>query len=165
MQSGAGGRSRERHPARAWQQRLAGAASPLPAKRRIESLQIDGTLAAVKARATFATFEFIDRLLLLKIVRPLAESSPRRSTARSEACKTCEATKRAARVVSASMKHARAAALLFSTALAASAAADDRPQIEPVRASVPPAIDGRLDDAVWQAPGAAGERTGSRTTP
>jgi hypothetical protein len=51
----------------AWQQRLAGAASPLPAKRRIESLQIDGTLAAVKARATFATFEFIDRLLLLKI--------------------------------------------------------------------------------------------------
>jgi hypothetical protein len=50
------------------------------------------------------------------------------------------------------MKHARAAALLFSTALAASAAADDRPQIEPVRASVPPAIDGRLDDAVWQAP-------------
>ena len=51
----------------AWQQRLAGAASPLPARRRIESLQIDGTLAAVKARATFETFVFVDRLLLLKI--------------------------------------------------------------------------------------------------
>jgi hypothetical protein len=50
-----------------WQQRLAGAGAPAPATRRIESLEIDGTLAAVKARATFATFEFVDRLLLLKV--------------------------------------------------------------------------------------------------
>src|SRR5262245_40178386 len=50
-----------------WQQRLAGAAVPTPATRRIESLDVDGTLAAVKARATFDTFEFIDRLILLKV--------------------------------------------------------------------------------------------------
>ena len=38
-------------------------------------------------------------------------------------------------------------------AIAAPAVAEDRPRIEPVRATEPPAIDGRLDDAVWaQAP-------------
>jgi len=50
-----------------WQQRLAAAGAPAAATRRIESLQIDGTMAAVKARATFATFEFVDRLILLKV--------------------------------------------------------------------------------------------------
>jgi len=50
-----------------WQQRLTAGGVPAPATRRIESLEIDGTMAAVKARATFATFEFIDRLLLLKV--------------------------------------------------------------------------------------------------
>ena len=50
-----------------WQQRLASAAAPAPATRRIESVEVDGTMAAVKARATFATFELVDRLLLLKV--------------------------------------------------------------------------------------------------
>ena len=50
-----------------WQQRLAAAGAPAPATRRIESLEVDGTMAAVKARATFATFELVDRLVLLKI--------------------------------------------------------------------------------------------------
>jgi hypothetical protein len=50
------------------------------------------------------------------------------------------------------MRQTLAAATLLFSALAASAAASDRPQIEPVRASQPPSIDGRLDDAVWQTP-------------
>ena len=42
---------------------------------------------------------------------------------------------------------------VLSAAITAPAVAQDRPRIEPVRASEPPAIDGRLDDAVWaQAP-------------
>jgi hypothetical protein len=43
-------------------------------------------------------------------------------------------------------------ALILFGALAAPAAADERPRIEPVRASLPPSIDGRLDDVVWQSP-------------
>ena len=43
--------------------------------------------------------------------------------------------------------------LLLIAAIAAPAVAQDRPRIDPVRATEPPAIDGRLDDAVWaQAP-------------
>ena len=49
------------------------------------------------------------------------------------------------------MKHRVAAATLLSAVLAATAGAADRPQIQPVRASQPPSIDGRLDDAIWQA--------------
>jgi putative lumazine-binding protein len=51
-----------------WQERMrtAGGAPPA-ATRRVESIEIDGTMAAVKARATFATFEFVDRLVLLKV--------------------------------------------------------------------------------------------------
>jgi uncharacterized protein DUF5916/cellulose/xylan binding protein with CBM9 domain len=48
------------------------------------------------------------------------------------------------------MKHRVAAATLLSAVLAATAGAADRPQIAPVRASQPPSIDGRLDDAIWQ---------------
>jgi hypothetical protein len=35
---------------------------------------------------------------------------------------------------------------------AGAATAEERPRLEPARASIPPTIDGRLDDAVWQAP-------------
>jgi hypothetical protein len=48
------------------------------------------------------------------------------------------------------MTRSHAGAVVLFTALAASAAAAERPTIEPVRASQPPSIDGRLDDAVWQ---------------
>ncbi|HET7294647.1 MAG TPA: DUF5916 domain-containing protein [Vicinamibacteria bacterium] len=44
------------------------------------------------------------------------------------------------------------AAPVLLVALSGSALAQDRPRIEPVRAAEPPAIDGRLDDAVWQTP-------------
>ena len=50
------------------------------------------------------------------------------------------------------MIHTRAVVVTILSALAASAAAQDRPQIEPVRATEPPSIDGRLDDVVWQTP-------------
>jgi hypothetical protein len=43
------------------------------------------------------------------------------------------------------------ATLLFAALAAVAAAAEDRPKIEPVRATQPPSIDGRLDDAIWQA--------------
>ncbi|HET9316434.1 MAG TPA: DUF5916 domain-containing protein [Vicinamibacteria bacterium] len=43
------------------------------------------------------------------------------------------------------------AAFVLVAGLAASAAAEDRPKFEPVRATVAPAIDGRIDDIVWQA--------------
>jgi hypothetical protein len=55
-----------------------------------------------------------------------------------------------AAIVSAAMKHTRVGVALLFPALAALAAADDRPQIEPIRAVQPPSIDGHLDDAVWQ---------------
>jgi hypothetical protein len=47
------------------------------------------------------------------------------------------------------MKTTRISTVLL-LGLAAAAGAEDRPKIEPVRASEPPSIDGRLDDAVWQ---------------
>jgi hypothetical protein len=51
------------------------------------------------------------------------------------------------------MKPTRPLLLLTLLALAPVAvAADQRPQIEPVRASEPPAIDGILEDPVWQGP-------------
>ena len=49
------------------------------------------------------------------------------------------------------MKHGFAAASILAGALAASPAAAERPKIEPLRATQPPAIDGRLDDVIWQA--------------
>ncbi len=50
------------------------------------------------------------------------------------------------------MTLARLAPVALLAALAAPAASEDRPRIEPVRVADPPAIDGRLDDAVWQTP-------------
>ena len=54
-----------------------------------------------------------------------------------------------ATLVSASMRPiAPAFACLFLAAVPA--LAQERPRVEPVRTTTPPAIDGRLDDAVWQ---------------
>jgi putative lumazine-binding protein len=51
-----------------WAHRLAAAPSPPPAAvRRIESIDLEGTAAAVKAVADFPTFQFLDYLLLLKL--------------------------------------------------------------------------------------------------
>jgi hypothetical protein len=51
-----------------WARRLAAAPSPPPAAvRRIETIDVEGTAAAVKAVADFATFQFLDYLLLLKL--------------------------------------------------------------------------------------------------
>lgn len=51
-----------------WKQRLASAASQPPSStRRITSIDVEGTTAAVKAVADFPAFQFLDYLLLLKL--------------------------------------------------------------------------------------------------
>src|SRR5262245_43375406 len=51
-----------------WAKRLAAASSPPPAAvRQIETIDVEGTAAAVKAVADFPSFQFLDYLLLLKL--------------------------------------------------------------------------------------------------
>jgi hypothetical protein len=49
-----------------WKARIA-ASPPPPSTRRIQTIDVEGTAAAVKAVADFPTFQFLDYLLLLKL--------------------------------------------------------------------------------------------------